>query len=461
MKKLFIFLLLFLILAYVFPVTCLATNNIFGLHLTQSSDLTLAQTIINSSGGDWGWVTIVLPTNQLNRQAWQEFFDNCRRLHLIPIIRLAATTKKDYWQRPTNAEIDQLASFLDSLNWPTQKRHLILFNEINHGQEWGGEVDIANFTQTAIYTAKKFKQLSPDFFILGPGLDLAAPENPPQYKSAFNVLSEIYKNNPEYFSLIDGWSSHSYPNHGFIGKPSDNTDHSIRGYAWELEYLKQLGVTKNYPVFITETGWPHREGQNSDDRFYTLKTASEFLHQAFDQWQQDSRIVAVTPFIFNYPYPPFDHFSWLNAANELYPEYRQFLSFPKSKNQVAQLTRFQYLDIRLPLIALPNQEYVGYLLLKNTGQSIWGETNFCLKNQSSPNLNISQVCTDSRRIEPGQIHPFQFRFKINSSSQDSSFLAWENIPKFEIEPILSRPLLYHPSKGLRRRLYNFIQTLLI
>ena len=69
-------------------------RSIFGLHLSQTSDITSAKNIINSNGGDWGYITIVLRTDQFNRQMWQDFFDNCRLFHLTPIIRLATIMEK-------------------------------------------------------------------------------------------------------------------------------------------------------------------------------------------------------------------------------------------------------------------------------------------------------------------------------------------------------------------------------
>ncbi|HQI13479.1 MAG TPA: hypothetical protein PLU48_02775, partial [Candidatus Woesebacteria bacterium] len=65
--------------------------NSFGLHLTQPSDIDSAAKIINSNGGDWGYATIVIRTDQLDVNTWQGFFNQCRKLHIIPIIRLATT----------------------------------------------------------------------------------------------------------------------------------------------------------------------------------------------------------------------------------------------------------------------------------------------------------------------------------------------------------------------------------
>jgi hypothetical protein len=198
--KKFLFLILFLSFWFIYDKPILASGNIFGLHLTQPQDLLTAKDIINSNGGDWGWVTIVIRLDQLNHQTWQDFFNNCRKYHLIPIVRLATIADGGNWKVPSLSDIDNLASFLNSLNWPSKTQHIILFNEINHGQEWGGEVNIKNFVDMSIYTYKKFKSLNSNFFILGSALDLAAPENPPEFRSAESVYQEIYVYNKEYFN---------------------------------------------------------------------------------------------------------------------------------------------------------------------------------------------------------------------------------------------------------------------
>ncbi|HEX8923529.1 MAG TPA: hypothetical protein VF828_02245, partial [Patescibacteria group bacterium] len=381
LQKLFIITAFVCFLGIFTPKSILASDNIFGLHLTQTSDIGNASKIINSSGGDWGWVTIVIRTDQLDRNAWQEFFDNCRKFHLIPIIRLSTLMQNDSWKRPEYSDIDTLAGFLNSLNWPSIQQHIVLFNEINHASEWGGAVDIKDYTDKAIYAAKKFKSLNPNFYILSSPLDLASPENPPQFKDAGNVYREIYLYNPDYFDQIDALASHSYPNHGFIGKPTDDGQHSIHGYQWELDDIRSLGVQKTYPVFITETGWPHREGETKANQFYTVTTAAQFLSYSLQNWGKDKRIQAVTPFIYNYPHAPFDHFSWLDLNENLYPEYQQIIQTPKLKNSIEQITKYEPVNIHIPYFLLPDTDYSGQIILKNTGQSVWGETQFCLNPQ--------------------------------------------------------------------------------
>jgi len=441
----------------------LASQNIFGLHLTQPQDIYTASKVINSSGGDWGWATIVLRTDQLDRNSWQDFFNNCRKLHIIPIVRLATVMKENYWQAPTFEDIDNLANFLNSLNWPGTNQYVILFNEINHASEWGGKVDVKNYTDTAIYAAQKFKSLNSNFFIIGSPLDLAAPETKDIYHSAPNVYKEIYEYKPDYFNLIDGIASHSYPNHGFVGKPSDSGQHSIRGYQWELDFIKSLGIQKKYPVFITETGWPHREGESKDNKFYTLKTSAEFLKIALANWSNDPNIYAVTPFIYNYPYPPFDHFSWLDKKEIIYPEYQDLISLPKSKNKFPQTVSYSVTNMQLPLILFSDKDYSGQITLKNTGQSIWGETQLCLNPQTTKNIVLDAICTDSTLVYPNSSHTFNFKLKINSSSQytGKTFISWDNLPQYEILAIDAKGSIFRPKTGIKETIISFFTNLFI
>ncbi len=455
-------LILFLLLR---PAPILAFDNIFGLHLTQTSDIHSAAPLINSSGGDWGWATIVIRTDQLDKNNWQNFFNNCRRYHIIPIIRLSTIIEADTWAKPQKKDIDKLVTFLDSLNWPTQKQHIILFNEINHASEWGGEVNIENFTDISYYAAQKFKTTNPNFYILSSGLDLAAPDTPPQHLSAATVFKKIIDHQPDYFDLIDGLASHSYPNYGFIGLPTDNNWHSIRGYQWELNYLLSLGIQKTFPVFITETGWPHRQGQKNDNNFYTVKTSTQFLAIAINLWKKDPRIQAITPFIYNYPFPPFDHFSWLDSEEKLYPEYQKIINLPKTKNLPQQITEFKNTKIQFPFILFTGKEYTGKITLKNTGQSIWGEneTQFCLNPQTTTNIKLSSICTPNQQIEPFQSHSFHFKFQIipTDSHQGKTYLSWQDLPPFEITPITSKATIYRPKLNLKQKITSFFQKIFL
>ena len=429
------FILVCLILSILFPKTILANNN-FGLHLTQTSDINSAYSIINSSQGDWGWATIVLRTDQLDKNMWQEFMDNCRKYHIIPIIRISTRMENNAWVRPTFTDIDNLSNFLNSLNWPSTPQYITLFNEINHGQEWGGEVDIKNFVDTAIYATDKFKSLNPNFFILTPGLDLAAPEQPNKFKNFINVYNEIKLYKPEYFNIFDGLATHFYP------------QNSKKDFNSELRYFK-----KDIPIFITETGWKH-------ERPYTCQAAATFTLNILRSYSVNPQVKAITPFIYNYPYPPFEPFSWVDKDEKLLPDFQIIVDEPKTKNTPLQTTNLAYQRIHLPILMFSEKEYQGQIFLKNTGQSIWGEIPFCLKPLASTNITLDPLCTDNTLIFPGQTKIFSFKFKIDSTNLFAkSYIAWEKVGPIEITPLTSNSVIYRPKTGLKQQFLDFIRKI--
>lgn len=417
--KLFAILLIFLL----FP-TNINAANIFGLHLSDTSDIVKASTIINSNGGDWGYVTVVIRSDLLNTQMWQEFFNKCRELHITPIIRLSTILENDHWKKPEYSDIDTMITFLNSLNWPQQKQIITLFNEPNHGSEWGEEVNVKNFVDISTYTAQKLKKLNPNFYILSTGLDLAAPSKLPEFESAANFYQQIIAYKPDYFDNIDALAHHYYPNN------------SPKNYIWELNLLKKMGIKKDLPIFITETGYNNK------------KTAGNILINNLNLWSKDKRIIAVTPFIFNYPYPPFDKFSWLDKVGNLNYEFKKVVNLPKQKNTVTQQNLYKVIFTHLPFIIFPNTVYNSTIELQNTGQSIWGEKFFCLKPTSSENITLSNLCVDPIiKTLPNQIQKIPFSFEIKSASA-SSYISWETLPKYDLSLLSPNSTIYHPNTSL-------------
>jgi len=240
------------------PVRAEALNNKYGIHLAQphTEALQEAKNLVNSSGGDWGYVTLVMQEDDRNQEKWQEIFDKMREMHLIPLIRLATKPEGEVWRRPQKEDVDGWVNFLESLNWVMKERYIILFNEPNHGPEWGGEVNAKNYGETSFEFAKKLKEKNKDYFIMLAGMDASAPSYPPNMEDEELFFKEmLHATSYKLQDYVDGLSSHSYPNPGFAGSPYDTGRKSIRGYQWELQMLKTLGVEKDLPVFITETGW--------------------------------------------------------------------------------------------------------------------------------------------------------------------------------------------------------------
>ena len=65
-------------------------NNKFGIHIISASpdESSPAAKLVNTNG-DWGYITVLIESKDRNQGKWQEFFNDLRRRHLIPIVRLA------------------------------------------------------------------------------------------------------------------------------------------------------------------------------------------------------------------------------------------------------------------------------------------------------------------------------------------------------------------------------------
>jgi hypothetical protein len=340
-KKLLIFPFIFLTYFYVFNISKVIAiydplsvpNNKYGIHIVDENDLDNAAKLVNSSGGDWGYVTMVIRENDRIVEKWQNIFGRMQQLHLIPLIRLATNLEGDVWRKPKLSDVQNWADFLSQLNWITKNRYIILFNEPNHAKEWGGMIDPVEYSQILSSFSATLKAKSTDFFILPAGLDASAP-NSNLTMSENTFLLKMKSDNPFIFDVIDGFVSHSYPNPGFVGNITDSGRGTLKTYLWELNLLKLMGVTRDLPIFIAETGWPHQDGQPYNKHFFSADEVAQFIKQATELVWNDPQIVALTPFILNYQSPPFSNFSWQKPnSGEFYPQYTTYQSIEKIRGE--------------------------------------------------------------------------------------------------------------------------------
>ena len=344
-------------------------NNKFGIHLAtpQDEDLERARELVNSNGGNWGYVTLVIQENDMDVQKWQGIFEKLREKRLIPIIRLATEPEGSNWGRPDKGDAKKWVNFLNSLNWVVKNRYIILFNEPNHSTEWGGEVDPVSFAQVNEEFARRLKASHSDYFIMMGGMDVSAPSQRPRYEDSAIYLEEVVKEigASDYNSLFDGLSSHSYPNPGFVGPALGTGRGSVRTYQWELTFLKNLGI-KDLPVFITETGW-------DGDRISRVEVAERFRYAYENIWLPDTRVVAVTPFILNYQGEPFLKFSWVQPGNGgVFPEYDTVKGMLKRNGQ-PEIDQKGSFTFDLPTDIVEESTYHFQIKLSNTGQAIWSK----------------------------------------------------------------------------------------
>lgn len=398
-------------------------ENKYGIHISELSDLEKSAELVNSNGGDWGYVTIVLRDDDLKQDKWQKFFDSCRKLHLIPIVRIATHMAAGYWEKPNPDDLNKWPEFLNSLNWPVKQQIVVVFNEPNHAKEWGGEINPREYSLILEKMISLFKNKNQNFYILNAGLDQAADgRNGTMDEAVF--IKEMAAASPDVFNHLDGWASHSYPNHGFVGLPENTGRASIRGYEWELGVLQNNNTLKNLDIYITETGWPHKEGMTFDRRFYEHTKVAQLFEKAFNIWAKDNRVKTVTPFILNYPEEPFDHFSFFAKDGQYYASFNAIKELVKTSSNPEQIEKFTIKNFEFSNILPTNYSAKAKLIIKNTGQWIMGE-----RKPFSLILEIDKakidfddiILSENALLEPGQEVALELKYKTGTQSAETKF----------------------------------------
>ena len=301
-------------------------NNKFGLYIyaEEKDFFEIAQKLVNSNGGEWGYVLIPYNVKDYDEGKWGRVFDQLIKKKMIPVIQLWNFDVSDY-QKDTR----RAANFLNKFVWPIKYRYISVYNEPNDDKFWSDRADATEYAKVLDYTIKVFKEVNSDFFMLNGALNVSAP-NDDQYIDAFDFMRKMDESVSGIFEKLDGWASHPYPQPNFSGSPYSTGRWSIRAYEDELKFLKnELGVSKYLPVFITETGWAHAEGENYNASYPSVDKVAEFYKIAFEEvWLKDDRVRAVMPFTIRYD-PPFDHFSWINKDKVPYLHYEEVKKMEK------------------------------------------------------------------------------------------------------------------------------------
>lgn len=372
----FILITLFACLLFASPVLAKvnpweAPNNRFGIHIIDENDLNDAASLVNSSGGDWGYVKMVIREDDRNLDKWQQVFDRMRQLHLIPIIRIATKIERGIWVKPRVEDIGSWIAFLSQLNWVTENRYVIIFNEPNHAKEWGGEINPEEYAWYLKEFSRRLKEASPDFFILPAGLDASAPNSSETMDEAIFWERAVEKET-DVFDFIDGWTSHSYPNPDYSGSSQAYGRGTVRTFIWEKEILANYGVPP-LPIFITETGWRHNLELNRNG-YMSPQTVALRYKDAFNTAWGEAQIVAITPFLLNYQDNPFDSFSFKKKNSpDFYSIFDTVQSLPKVAGNPSQHHSVNLNLAQLPDTLVTNSEYTVYLEIENTGQSLIGD----------------------------------------------------------------------------------------
>jgi hypothetical protein len=279
----------------------------YGVHLLRPEELPLVLPY-RGTNHDF-YVTVPYSVYDRRGLIWNTFFKLADQNNITPLVRLVTQFENNSWQQPTRKDIVEATDFLSSLDWPG-KMHIILFNEPNHAAEWGGQIDPAGYAKTALFAARWLKTESKEYVVLPAGLDAAAP-NGVETMDSFAFIKKMVNAEPELLSFIDGWTSHSYANPGFVGSAYSSGKQSIKGFESELNLLSQYGK-ENLPVYITETGWRQTES-------ITPRLSQYYQYAADNVWNHD-QVKAVTVFVLQASNGPFTEFSLLHPNGSPTPQ---------------------------------------------------------------------------------------------------------------------------------------------
>ncbi|MFA5776079.1 MAG: hypothetical protein WC988_00780 [Patescibacteria group bacterium] len=312
-------------------------NNKVGMYVHNiTDDIKAAAKLINSGGGKWGYVLLTMDIKDGNESYWQELFDAASKSQLIPIVQISNNNVC----KPDKMDFEELAKTLNSVKWPSKHRYITVFNEMNSKDYWCQKIAPEEYAQALDKAIKAFKKKSDRFFIM-PGAFNSSARTQDRYLSEDAYLSRMDKAVPGIFKKIDGWATHSYPHPNFSGDINNlpagySARDTINNYTWELGLLKKYFGVGPLPVFITETGWLHKEGQNgcvqySQSNLLSTETVSKRYKDAFvNYWLNDVRIVAVTPFIFRSSDPCASGFAWQKSDGSWYPQAKMLMAIPKT-----------------------------------------------------------------------------------------------------------------------------------
>lgn len=298
-------------------------GEVLGIHILSPNEISEVDTLLRTEKNkdDWVHVTIPFTLNDVDKKAeWQHFFHLCKEKKIVPIVRLTTRFADEAWQIPNKKEIVTLVETLSAFEWPTEQRLVIVFNEPNHSKEWGSTINPESYAQVLRFAADWMHTEKKNFVVLPAGLDLAAP-NGRSTMEAFAYWQRVLKADPEVFEVVDAWNSHSYPNPAFSSPPQKQGKDSLRGFNHELAFLKKY-TDKEFPVYITETGWEiNRKTQNYIAQYYQYAAKNIWSHP---------QVKAVTPFILKGSPGPFAEFSFIDESGQATRQFQAYRSIIES-----------------------------------------------------------------------------------------------------------------------------------
>lgn len=300
----------------------------YGVHVLRPEEFSHAVEMFSSARHDNEPIYVTVPFTRTDLQQlerWQTAFDFAGKNNVVPIVRIATefNPEQNAWAVPHRKDILDYSRAFNTLQWPQDQRHIILFNEPNHRAEWGGQVDPSSFGQISEFAADWFNTERANYIVLPAAVDLAAP-NGATTREGLGFWQQVLAERPELLDKFDGWNSHSYPNPGFSSSPYKTDKMSLRGWQHELAFVKKH-TSRELPVYITETGW-------QADRGLQPRLTAYYHYAAKEIWNQPE-VKVVTPFLLQGSPGPFSNFSLLTADGKLSTQGNAFVEAVRTVRQ--------------------------------------------------------------------------------------------------------------------------------
>jgi hypothetical protein len=282
-------------------------NNKFGVHLISPTDEEIRDACRNLANMNtvsptkaWGGKLILtLVKDQINLETLQRFHDIAREEGCVFIHPIKNSFADPYWKPIDQSTIDFFENIFKDLRPSSKYLYVVLGNEVNRGDEWGGTCSGTAYAHIAKSAAEQFKKTVPNIQIGLSGLDAYAPQNG-FYCDQDNFLKDVVLAEPRLIDdLIDFQVVHEYPN-------ADMTGVLQNIWSSEKNTLKNLGVGKDLPVVISEIAWRRHKGLSQIN-------AANRLQQAMEKLNNEPRVWAITPFVYKFCGSPFDQFSLLSC----------------------------------------------------------------------------------------------------------------------------------------------------
>src|SRR3989344_2362063 len=366
--------------------------------LSPETDVVEAAAMVNAKS-DWGYVVVVIKVDERNVDRWQGILNQMSKKHIIPIFRIATIfDSSGNWQKPGVNDADEWADFFSKLYFPTKNKYIQVYNEVNRAGEWGGHVDPAEYAAELSKTIDALKDKGDDFFLLNAPLDLALATSSDSMDAGryFDLMEEARHG---IFAKLDGWASHSYPNPNFSASPEKSGRLGIDGYNWELAQVEKYLGGKNLSVFITETGWKRSELLDENQ-------IAEYFAKAFSEVWSDSRIASVCPFVFNYPDPLFNQFSFKTDGKVLgrtyYNYYYKIQDLSKIVGSPTRDNLLSDLNLSFPQFVIRDQMKTVFFTFKNSGNFIWNAREGLSLNVAADGVFVLNKHWGQDEVYPGQ-----------------------------------------------------------